>query len=127
MNCVDRIKSICKERKIPISKLEKDLGFSNGYIGQLKRGTMPADRLAKVARYLNVSEEYLLSGEENPEKGYYLSPETAQAAQEIFQNKELRALFDVQRDMDAEDLKALHDMALALKRKERGYTDDTGD
>ena len=35
-------------------------------------------------------------------------------------------LFDVQRDMDADDLRALHNMALALKRKERGNDDDTG-
>lgn len=56
---------------------------------------------------------------------YYLNEETAKAAQEIFENKELRALFDVQKDMDAEDLKALHNMALALKRKERG-DDGTG-
>ena len=45
---------------------------------------------------------------------------------EIFENKELRALFDVQRDMDPDDLKALHNMALALKRKERGNYDDAG-
>ena len=51
---------------------------------------------------------------------------TAEVAQEIFENKELRALFDVQRDMDPDDLKALHNMALALKRKERGNYDDTG-
>nr|DAM38583.1 MAG TPA: RNA binding domain protein [Caudoviricetes sp.] len=29
MNCVERVKQICKERKVPISRLEKDLGFSN--------------------------------------------------------------------------------------------------
>ncbi len=63
--------------------------------------------------------------EDNPKSGiYYLNEETAKAAQEIFENKELRALFDVQRDMDADDLKALHNMALALKRKERGFNND---
>ena len=41
MNCVERVKQICKERKIPISKLEKDLGFSNGYVGQLKKRILP--------------------------------------------------------------------------------------
>ena len=45
---------------------------------------------------------------------------------EIFENKELKALFDVQKDMDPDDLRALHSMALALKRKERGDIDDTG-
>lgn len=60
MNTVERVKSICKERKIPIYKLEKDLGFANGYIGQLKKGALPDDRLAKVAAYLGVSVPYLI-------------------------------------------------------------------
>ena len=57
MNCVERVKQICKERKIPISKLEKDLGFSNGYVGQLKKGSFPAERLSKIAEYLMYGEE----------------------------------------------------------------------
>ena len=63
MNSVERVKSICKARKIPISKLEKELGFSNGYIGQLRKGTFPADRLDAIANYLLVSAEYLLYGD----------------------------------------------------------------
>ena len=64
MTCVDRIKAICKERKTPISRLEKDLGFGNGYIGQLRKGIVPGDRLFAIAEYLNVSTEFLLSGED---------------------------------------------------------------
>lgn len=64
MNSVERVKQICKERKIPISRLEKDLGFSNGYIGQLKKGSFPADRLSKIASYLDLSAEYLMNGSE---------------------------------------------------------------
>ena len=65
MNSVERVKKICKERKIPISKLEKELGFSNGYIGQLKKGTFPADRLDKIANYLGFTTDYLLNGTDN--------------------------------------------------------------
>lgn len=60
MNSVERVKNICKEKKIPISKLEKDLGFSNGYIAQLRKGTFPADRLALIANYFGVTTSYLL-------------------------------------------------------------------
>lgn len=126
MNSVERVKSICKSKKIPISKLEKDLGYSNGYISQLRKGVFPSNRLQEIADYLEVSTEYLLTGEEKESDGYYLNDETAQVAQEIFENKELRALFDATRDADPEDLRALHNMALALKRKERGGNDDTG-
>lgn len=62
MNSVDRVKKICKERKIPISKLERELGFSNGYISQLKKGVFPSDRLILIANYLQISTEFLMNG-----------------------------------------------------------------
>ena len=60
MTSVDKVKSICRERKLPISRLEKDLGYANGYIGQLRKGTFPNDRLVEIAKYLNVATAYLL-------------------------------------------------------------------
>lgn len=64
MNSVERVRKICKERKIAISKLERDLGFSNGYIGQLKRGVFTAERLDAIAEYLSVTPEFLMYGAE---------------------------------------------------------------
>lgn len=54
MNDVEKVKQICKERKIAISKLEKDLGFANGYVGQLKKGFFPSDRAIKISTYLGI-------------------------------------------------------------------------
>lgn len=68
MNSVERVKQICRERKIPISKLEKDLEFSNGYISQLRKGVFPADRLARISEYLDVSTAYLMTGKEDSGK-----------------------------------------------------------
>lgn len=64
MNTVERIKAICKERKIPISRLEKDLGFGNAYISGLKKGTVPDDRLRAISKYLYLSTEYLMTGKD---------------------------------------------------------------
>ena len=66
MNSVDRVKAICKERKIAISRLEKDLGYANGYIGQLRKGVLPDDRLVEIARYLAVTTNCLLGTEKTP-------------------------------------------------------------
>lgn len=52
---------------------------------------------------------------------YYLDPETAKVAQEIKDSKELSLLFDAARDAKPDDLKTVHTMLLALKRKEQGY------
>ncbi len=68
MNSVDLIKKLCKERKIPISKLERELGYGNGYISQLRKGTIPSNRAIEIAQYLNISLSYLSSGGEIDEK-----------------------------------------------------------
>ena len=62
MNSVDRVKELCKEYKIPVSRLEKELGFSNGYISQLRKGSFPASRLMQIADYFHVPVNYLLFG-----------------------------------------------------------------
>lgn len=62
MNSVELIKKICKDRKIPISRLERDLGYGNGYIGQLRKGTLPSDRAIEIASYLEIEVSFLLSG-----------------------------------------------------------------
>lgn len=110
-------------------RVAKETGITTATLTSCKQGkyTPKPEKMQKIADYFNVSLEYLTTGKEKEggEK-YYLNEETAQVAQEIFENKELRALFDVQKDMEPEDLKALHNMALALKRKERRGIDDTG-
>ena len=124
MNSVERVKTICKDRKIPISKLERDLGYSNGYIGQLRKGTFPNDRLKEIAEYLEVSIDYLMTGKEK-EGGetYYFNEETKKIAQKVFENKSLRMLMDSAQDATPEEIETVHSMLLALKRKERGNID----
>lgn len=110
-------------------QVSKETGISQSTFSNWKarRNLIRGDKAKKIADYFGVSVDYLMTGEEKEggEK-YYLNEETAEMAQKIFENKELRALFDVQSDMQPEDLKALHDMALALKRKEQRECDDTG-
>ncbi len=101
-------------------RVSKATGIASSTFTDWKNGrsTPKQDKLQKIADFFGVSVEYLMTGEENT-PAYYLSDETAKAAQEIFENKELRLLFDAARDADPEDLTAVHSMLLALKRKER--------
>lgn len=135
MNMVERIKAICKERKIPISKLEKECGFANGYISQLKKGTMPADRLRKCAEYLNVDSEYLM-GSENivndtethtwdyaqdagyHQADYYQDPATAKLAEFLHKNPEYAILFDATTRVKPKDIKlALRAIGLFIEEE----------
>ncbi len=64
MTTVEKIKALCKERKVAMYKLEKELGFGNGYIGQLKKGSLPAERLVAVANYFSLPLSYFTDIEE---------------------------------------------------------------
>lgn len=65
MNSVDKIKKLCKERKVSLHRLEVECGFANGYISQLKKGCLPYERLKAVSRFFGVSVDSLASDEEN--------------------------------------------------------------
>ena len=110
MNSVERVKSICKERKIAISKLERELGFSNGYIAQLRKGTFPADRLADIAAYLSVSTEYLLTGEENKK-----AP-TGIGERDILDEVDI-GFYNGYKELDESDKEVLRDMVRVMRER----------
>ena len=116
MSVYERVEQLRKERGLSQRELEQKCGFSNGSISKWKKHEPTTARLEKVADLFGVSLEYLMTGKS---KEYYINDETAKVAQELFENKNLRALFDVSKDLGPDDLTALHTMALALKGKER--------
>lgn len=120
MTLNEKVVSLCKERRISQSELERSIGISKGSVTKWKTQEPKYSTLEKVAAFFNVPVSSLTN------ESYYSNEETAQMAQEIFENKELRLLFSAARDASPEDLKTTHDMLMALKRKERGYNDDTG-
>lgn len=130
MSIGDNIKKWREIRNLKQSDLAELVGVSDKTVSswEINRTEPKMGMVEKISSALNCKKTDIIGIDESSETSsdrYYLNDETAQAAQEIFENKELRALFDVQRDMDVDDLRALHNMALALKRKERG-NDDTG-
>ena len=82
---------------------------------------MRRDKIEALAKVLGISPLQILGWEPIKETAtYYTNPETAEIAQRIYEDKELRALFDAAADADPEDLQAVQAMLKALKRKERG-------
>lgn len=117
MNTVERVKMICKERKIPLSRLERECGFSNGYIGQLRKGSIPDDRLLKIANYLGMTVDQLTGVQTDVQSdGYYVNEDTARTAQQIFEDPYLRILFDAAQDSRPEDLQMAADLLKRLKK-----------
>ena len=83
------------------------------------------EKLKKIADYFGVSLAYLMGESETPfpstnDGTYWLDKETAEIAQKIFENKNLRLLFSSAIDSKPEDLKLVHDMLSRLKSEESG-------
>lgn len=57
---LERLKSLCKSRNINFSRLEKELNFANGSLAKSKEDKISAMRVLALARYFNVSMEYIL-------------------------------------------------------------------
>lgn len=143
MNSADKVRKFAKDRKIPFAKIEKELGFSNGYIGQ-KRGEWPTERLVAVANYMQIPLQDLMSDiEDNStrivdyhikttedqikkivaaamrESGkYYLDDDAAQIAQEMKDNPGMRVLFDACRKVKPEDMAKVARMIGAFTEEE---------
>lgn len=121
MTTFDRINELCKKRGISITALEVELGFGRGSIGKLKKGTtMSSARLQKIADRLGTTTDYLLNGVQEDVQGqeYYSDVKSALMAQQMFENKQLRALFHVQKNIDPERFKAFCDMIVAYYKME---------
>lgn len=117
MNSVERVKSICKERNIPISRLEKDLGYANGYIGQLRKGVFPDDRLVEIARYLNLSVNYLLTGEEKEKAAIdMVDDDLKEYLDELRNRPEQRMLFSVTKNATKAQVEAIVKMVEEMQK-----------
>ena len=116
---VERIKELCSARGIKISNLETALGFANGSLSKTSEKT-EFGRIKKIADYFGVSIEYLTEGKDTEKEStngrkYYFDDETAEFAEEMFQNRELRALFDAARGMDSKDVELAAQMLRRFK------------
>ncbi len=66
MTTLDRIKILCKEKKMNITSLEKKCGFSQNSIVKWAKTSPSVDKIICVARYFNVSADYLLCLTDEP-------------------------------------------------------------
>lgn len=122
----ERFRSLLKKNNISSDSLCDELGFPKGSLFDWDAGlSQPdSDMLLKIAEYFGVTTDWLLYGTSNVHKSasgkeYYFDDQTAEIAQELFDNPQQRLLFHNTRNMPPEDLNALMTMVEALRRKEK--------
>lgn len=129
----NRIKEARTMRNMTLDDIADDIGVAKSTIQRYEAGKITKLKLPviqAIANSLDVNPVWL-SGYDAPmfqkkaekPEGYYLDPETAERAQAMKDNDQLRLLFDTARDSRPEDIQTAYDVLLALKRKEAGSDD----
>lgn len=60
----DRIKTLCKEKKISVNKLEEKLEFPKGSLCKIDTNKPSAEKMQKIADFFGVTVDYLATGKE---------------------------------------------------------------
>lgn len=101
------------------SDLVKDLGFNKSTVSTWFNGKkIPRmDKIDVLCDYFGISRSDLIDDKQSNESDphYYLNDETKQIAQEIYENPNLRILFDASKNATPEDLKFVTEMVKRMK------------
>lgn len=116
MNDFGQMLRYLRETKgISQAELAKKIGITSAAVGMYEQGKREPDieKLKKLANYFDVSLDTLLGRSGNGI--YYTNKDTAATAQELFDDPDLRVLFDAARDSRPEDLQMAADLLKRLK------------
>lgn len=108
---------IMKSKGYNTSKLAELAGLPVSTVNRIVYGvtTNPTlDNMKRIADALGCTLDDFYSADS--QAGYYIDPEVAAYAQEIFDNPELRILMDATRDVSKEDIEFITQMVLKLKQ-----------
>lgn len=98
---VEIIRRLCKERKINISKMEKDLGFGNGYLNPKKAKDIKSDRLFLILDYLGISlEEFYNLGSKKTQQIETSLAQIKKADPEVYESLTEKWKTDIEEDDD---------------------------
>lgn len=118
MTLYEKVTAIREKQGISQSELERKANLSKGTITNWKNRKPNTTSIEKVANALGYDVAYFLTDDDVP--GYYFNDETREIAQEIFENPDLRSLFDMSRKMPPERLKAHIEFIEKLYKQEKG-------
>lgn len=88
MGLYENVKSAAKAKGYSINRLEKELGFSRSYILKFKTITPSAEKIQKIADFLDVSSEYLMTGDASTSDEPQLNQKDQKDIKEILANTE---------------------------------------
>lgn len=112
-----RLANLLSENNMSQTELASMLGVSESTVGKwlLKKAFPRMNILEKLSVIFNRPKAYFYD-EEEQRSTYYLNPETAQLAQELHDNPDLRILMDASKKLSPEDIKFVMDLVNRMKK-----------
>lgn len=112
-----RLSNLLSENNMSQTELAAMLGVSESTVGKwlLKKAFPRMNILEKLSVIFNRPKAYFYD-EEEQRSTYYLNPETAQLAQELHDNPDLRILMDASKNLSPEDIKFVMDLVNRMKK-----------
>ena len=112
----ERLRELRTKKDMSQSQLATALGISKSSISMYELGERQPDfeTLEIIADFFNVDMNYLLGDESK--STYYLDPEVAEMAQELYARPEMRVLFDATRNVSPDDIQFVIDMLDRMKK-----------
>lgn len=111
---------LIEERNLKQAEIAEYIGVSPQTFNTWVKGiAFPRmGKVQKIVDFFNVPKSYLIEEHPDDEPTYYIKPEAAEAAKELYERDELRVLFDAARDVSAEDIRYVATLLEKLKQKE---------
>ena len=118
----ERLEELMADREVTLFRVAKETGvpYTTLYESLKRGGQLRAATVQKLADYFGVSVEYLLNGSE--EERYYDDPLTAELAERMKDDHDLRLLFMAAKDASPETLSVVYALLKTLKEREKGET-----
>ena len=119
------IRDLREDHDLTQREVASHLGVSQQTYSNYENGVreIPTSTVVALAKFYQVSTDYLLGRADrtgpSSETGYYLDAETARLAQEMYEDKDMRSLFDMKRNMPPERFKAHLDFMKNLYEQEQ--------
>lgn len=116
----DRLRRLREEHRYTLKEIASKLGVSEAMVSRHESNTknIPYDIIEQYAKIYGCTPQYIMGWKDDDSsgsEGYYTNPETAKLAQELFDNPDMRILFDAARDSEPKDLQMAADLLKRLK------------
>lgn len=124
---LEKIRLLMAKEKLNIKNLSELTGIKYSTLRDFiagKTAKVDASKISSIARALKCDTEYLTNDQvtefipliDGEKKLYYLDEETAEYAQEIARDKDLKMLFKASKSIKKEDMQLVYDMINRFKK-----------